>query len=64
MGMKFRGIWMGTKIDVLKEDKTNLLEKVRYLESEHHSLLRRIMFSLKGWKVISKWDLSPWSQNA
>ena len=29
------------KIDVLNTEKINLLEKVRFLESEHHSLLEK-----------------------
>ena len=29
------------KIDVLHAGKTNLLEKIRFLESEHHSLLEK-----------------------
>ena len=29
------------KIDVLSAEKTNLLEKVRFLEFEHHSLLEK-----------------------
>ena len=29
------------KIDVLNARKTNLLEKIRFLESEHHSLLEK-----------------------
>lgn len=39
-----------TKIDMLKEERTNLLEKIRFLESKHHSLLKImiICFVLSG----------------
>ena len=29
------------KIDVLNAEKTNLLEKIRFLKSKHHSLLEK-----------------------
>ena len=29
------------KIELLNEKKTNYLEKIRFLESKHHSLLKR-----------------------
>ena len=37
------------KIDVLNVERINLLEKVRFLESEHYSLIdmKRIMLSLR-----------------